>query len=923
MQIIQDSTFMIDWQAVERSGFHRASVGELLISTKLRIPSLRSKRVARPELITFLDDSVTRKLTLVNTPAGYGATTLLSDWAEQTSLSTAWLELEEQDNQPERFWVYFITSLQSLHETLGETALALLHAQDTYPIEHILTSLINDISLLPEVIVLILDNYHLISTPAIHSTMGFLLDHLPAQLHIMMASRTTPPLPLARLRGMGQLTELFANNLRFTYREIEALTNQIYNFGMSPAELQLLEERTEGWITGLQLIALSQHGHHEKNLSSLNGSHRYIVDYFSEEIFDKQSQSTQDFLLYTSMLDSFNAELSRAVSDQPDSRNMLDMLERENVFLVALDEARQKYRYHRLFGEFLRSRLHIRIPEYPTHLHLRAAEWYRTNGFAGEAVSHSLAAQDYEQAAQLAEQSAEEMWMRGQIVTLLRWLVALPDELLRTRAKLCLFHAWALFFSENQLYAAEGRVQDAERVLASANTADIAYNEAELRGMIATIRAAFAVRREEIEQGIELSNQALAMLPENRIQWRSAALLSLAISYVTAGNVVAASHALVECQTFSQMSGHHLNDVIATYNQGRLQILQGHLQQAAIFFRQVIELSDQYQLQLPMAGTAKIGLGYLLYEWNHLTTATSTLTEGIELCKALGNIEAPLRAYIILAQISRARQDAESAMGFMQMAEHLAHRANRPSFINWVEASQARLYLAQGNAEAAVRWGKRNTLDPNTLTSYIYESVYLNLSRIWIVHGKSQETEAILKLLLDEAEIKGRDKSVIEILILQALALQEQGDIETGIAILKRALALAEPGGFVRLFADEGKPMSILLRHAASRGIAPHYVSRLLAAFDDSPHTILSHHQPLIDPLSDRELEVLQLITQGLSNHQIATELFVAISTVKTHVKSIYRKLNVTGRFEAIERVRDLSLLPIEDKTATTANGKT
>ncbi len=691
------------------------------------------------------------------------------------------------------------------------------------------------------------------------------------------------------------------------------------NFGLPFDTLKELEAQTEGWITGLQLLALSLPTNTLHTIVSINGSHRHIADYFFEEVFEKQNPEMQSFLMATSIVSQFNAALCDAVTTRNNSQVLIDTLEHENTFIVPLDEMRHEYRYHRLFGDFLRTRVEAGDENVLKQLHRRAAEYYTNNGHMSGAINHALAAREYQQAAQLAEQNAEMMWMSGQITTLRDWLEALPEDLLRSRPRLCLFHAWTLFFSENELFAAQSRVQDAEHCLSAADS-PISESEAQtIGGMITTLQAAFGVRYEDTLEAIQKSQKALEELPESSMNWRSAAILSLGVAYAAAGEMDAAHQALAETGRLSRISGHHLNDVITTYNQGRTHVQQGNLQQAAVLFRQAIGLAEQYNLQLPIAGTARIGLGHLLYEWNNLTSANGSLLEGIELCKTLGNVEAPVRAYICLAHIRRAERDGDGAIEYVQRAEYLARRANQISFVEWIHAYQARLQLMQGNLEAAAHWAERSTLHLDAPTSYLQENELLNLLRIWIATDRSTETQNMLSPLLHDAETMGRGKSVIEMLILQAMAFDNLGDMESAIASLKRALTLAEPGGYVRLFADEGKPMSLLLRHAASRGISPHYVSRLLSAFDENTHSLLSTSQPLIDPLSERELEVLSLVTQGLSNHEIAKELFVAISTVKTHVKSIYRKLNVSNRFEAIERVRDLSLFGADDKANSSA----
>jgi len=947
-----------------------------LLTTKLHIPPVRPELVSRPRLIERLNEGLMRRLTLVSAPAGFGKTTLLSEWVHSCGRPVAWVSLDGDDNDLARFLAYFVAALQTLALSqacpeprrrvegiepvlseacpeqsrrvegaaegahIGEGVLSAFQTPQPPPIESVLTGLINEIAAVPEQFALVLDDYHVIGAEAIHSALTFLLDHLPPQMHLVIATRVDPPLPIPRLRGRGQLTELRVTDLRFTLDEAATFLNQVMGLELSADDVAALETRTEGWVTGLQLAALSMQGREDIPgfLAAFTGSQHYILDYLVEEVLQRQSESAQAFLLQTSILDRMTGPLCEAVtlgcqskrSGESDGQAMLDRLEHANLFIVPLDDRRHWYRYHHLFADFLRARLHQMWPEQVPGLHRRASEWYERNGQIAEAIDHALSAEDFERAVRLIEQVAEPTLMRSEIATFLRWAEALPDGVMRTRPSLCIFHAWALLLSGRPLDAVESRLQDAE------HSPKVEKDAGRISGAAATLRAFIATFRGHLPQAAELSRQALEQLPEDDLFLRSVAAWNMSLAHTVSGEMAASIQAVDQVVRLSQESGNLVIAVAALCQSAEIYIIYGQLRQARTYYQRALELAvDKQGRPLPIAGMAMIGLGEISREWNDLQAAAHYLTEGIELTRRLGEIWI-LDGYIALARVRQAQGDVDGAHDTIQKARQFAMKFDVTELDDLlVAAHQARLWVAQDDLEATMRWveeqGLKVNINPAELEEegssellqiyYLREFERITLAWALISHGRADEALALLALLLPGAEQRGWNKSVIEIQTLKALALQAQGDTPQAITALEKALSLAEPEGFVRLFVDEGAPMGELLRQAAAQGIAVDYVGKLLAALEEETKGERWTKKPLpsslapgpssalVEPLSERELEVLGLIAAGLSNREIAQKLFVALSTVKTHINNIYRKLDVSKRTQAVARAKELNLL--------------
>jgi LuxR family maltose regulon positive regulatory protein len=897
-----------------------------LLATKLHIPRPRSELVSRSHLLERLQKGAKQPLTLLSAPAGFGKTTLLAQWYAESALPVAWLSLEPEDNDPTRFLSYLIAALQTLHPQLGSLARALLEAPQYVPAERVLALLVNEIvESSTGDFALVLDDYHIITAEPIHRALLFLLDHLPSQLHLVVATRADPLLPLARLRARGQLTEIRAADLRFVASEVDTFLQEVMGLDLSPEATTTLETRTEGWVAGLQLAALALQGRADVSgfLAAFRGSHRFILDYLSEEVLSRLDAQVEAFLLRTALLERLSGPLCDAVTGQPGSQATLEGLEKANLFVVSLDDERRWYRYHHLFAEVLRSHLLETQPQLVPELHRRASTWYLEHGFVVEAVQHALAAPDFEHAARLLEEHAQAVAMAGQVHLVLGWLHALPDTLMRTRPILCIDHADLLMHTQ-QLEAAEARLQDAEHCLAPDTPPDQARI---IRGCVADIRAIIARRSGDLSRFLALAQRALELLPESEELWRASAGMNAAHSYLLSGDVTPAIEHLVRAAiALSLPSGDIFQVLLSGRLLARLQVLQGQLREAAVTYEKAGQTIPNQKV-LRVLGSASVhsfGMGDLLREWNKLDAAEDLLADGMELLKGTLSISADevMHGYIALARLKQARGAYSQALATLEAFRQLARQRHYvPQLLAQGAAVQAQIELARGNLAEAVRWAETSGLSSdNTELPYLREREYLTMVRVRIAQGREnsavpflQDALHLLDRLLEDAEAKARMSSTLEILILRALALHAQRELADALVTLRHALTLAEPEGYIRLFVDEGAPMLSLLRQAQSHGIVPDYVASLISAFGEqtkaasSPQT--SSSVALLEPLTEREREVLQLIVAGASNREIAHRLIVSLGTVKKHVSNICGKLGVQSRTQAIARARALRLL--------------
>ena len=903
-----------------------------LLKTKISVPPTRQNMVMRPRLMQRMNAAMRGTLTLVVAPAGWGKTTLLhalNAEARRSPWPLAWVSLDASDNNSLRFWTYVISALNTLHPGVGETPLALLYASSPPPIETVLVPLLNALIQLPTDTVLVLDDFHHIEAQPIHDALGYLVERLPPKLHLILASRSDPPLPLARLRAQGTLTELRAPDLRFTLEETAAFLTKVMGLPLSIEQVTALQARTEGWITGLQLAALSLQGREEVAgfIATFTGSHRYVVDYLVEEVLLQQPAAVQDFLVQTCILDRLCGPLCDAVRGQDDSQARLAHLEQSNLFLVALDEERQWYRYHHLFAEVLRSRLQQTHPALVPELHRRASHWYEQHQLFDEAVTHALAVPEVEHAARLIEEYARFTNFPSQFQVLLDWLNRLPDTFVRTQPTLCIMHAITLLLTQ-QLEKASTRVQDAERCLHEEMPAQ---QRCTLLSMIAAFRGYHARLLGNYERGVPLAQQALELMPEVEETLlirmaRQGTLVTAASAYLVDGGMTAATERLVSAAVTSARALGNLPAIMKSIsNLARLQLLQGRLRQAAVTIEQATQLVPQPAgLHMLLHGADYyLILGELLREWNQLDRAEQHLAQGLDLVRGALTSDADtiMRGYLALARLQQACGQGTRALQTLDAFAQLAHQHGFASaLLARGAAVRAQVALAQGDLAAALHWVEPSGLSTTEALSYPREQEYLTLARVHIAQGREQpmgsflpEALGLLERLLEDAEPKARMGSVIEILLLRALALQAQGKQDEALKTLGRVLALAEPEGYIRLFLDEGTPMLILLRQAYAFQITPGYVVTLLEAAGEQVrpalHRSTSRSSQLLDSLTAREREVLRLLVDGASNREIADHLVLSVNTVKKHVFNICSKLNVQGRTQAIAKVRTLNIL--------------
>lgn len=895
-----------------------------ILTTKLHIPQSRATFVNRPHLIKRLDACLYRQLTVVSAPAGFGKTTLVANWIQRLRDAEAdaksvfvWVTLDQNDNDPVRFLTYFIAGLQKIETSLGEAALDWLDSSAEPPIEAVLAEVINDVVELPRHVTFILDDFHLITEPIIHKAFTFLLDNQPSNLHLVVISRADPPWPLARLRARQELNEIRAKDLRFSVAETAVFLNDTMNLTLTLEEITALDNRTEGWIAGLQMAALSMRGKTDTAgfVKAFTGSHRFILDYLIEEVLDRQPPDIQEFLLKTSILERMNAPLCDAVLNRSDSQSVLIQLEQENLFLMALDDERRWYRYHHLFADLLYGRLRKTFPHQVADLHRQAGKWYEGNGRLNEAVRHTLLARDFDQVAQLIGKNALAMAYHGELKTLLNWLEELPTEMVQSKPQLCIAYAWALGFS--------GRLQDGESWLQKAETAlSVSFSEHKdqqnqrLTSQIAAVRAYIAGFGDDLHRIADMAREALNDLPEEDLMTRALTAAMLGISLRRAGNYEGSGKALNEAVAMSQDAGdmHLLVDVL--WERSLLEFAQGQLNKVMETCQTARRLAEDYKnlsgRRLPIMGYIYERMSVVLLEWNDLEAAERYAGEGVALCHKWGNADALVNSSFCLARVLLAKGELNDALNTMQGITHLVAGLGSWHTLT-AQAIEAQIQFEQGNVTAVARWAEAAGLSSGEELNPEYISLYITLARQLITENKPHEALDLLSRLLNIAEASGGMGIVVRVLTLQATALQKAGEHVAARADLERALSLASPEGFVRTFVVEGTPMYELLKHMAAQGSNRAYANKLLAAFPDEvkkkmPITAVSQSD-LIDPLSQRELDVLRLLNTHLSGTEIAAELFIAPSTVRSHIKNIYSKLNVHSRAEAVCRAEELNLL--------------
>ena len=911
-----------------------------LLTTKLFLPPTRPDVVRRPRLTERLNASLEHRLTLISAPAGFGKTTLLGEWIPRSPRCVTWVSLDKGDNDPMRFWSYVIASLQMLRSDLSKNTQALLDAPQPPTFETILTSLANEISAFPEAFAIVLDDYHLIEAQPIHDALAFLLEHLPRNMHVILTSRADPPLPLPRLRARREMTELRAHDLRFTLAESTAFLNEVMKVGLAEKDVAALEHRTEGWIAGLQLAALSLQGREDvpARVQAFTGDDRYILDYLIEEVFQRQPESVQNFLLQTSILNrlcgalcnatlnaesrGYGAEDSTIFDHQStihDSQTTLEHLERANLFIIPLDNTRQWYRYHHLFADLLRFRLQQSQPELIVELHRRASHWFESNGLMEEAIEHAIAAKDWDRAAGLIETVALKMLVRWQQGILQDWIKLLPDAALEKRPDLCLWCAFGLL--QNAKYdACEPYLQKAELAWQGVPPDHKLY-------ALWTVRAIIAFVRDEAAASLEAGQKAASFIRPAQPMEQAIGMMGLAFGYLINGRYREAEISYGEVIVASEKSDQHVIYFASSMWLSFTLITQGRLRQALATLQRA-EQRGSMQIPVPAILTRSLQCD-IESEWNNMEVAERRLRECLDIERQnRGDWLLIIDGLKALVRLLWQRDEKKEAVRLIDHELESAQKHREPLIIRQMHAFHAQLSLWEHDLAAAAQWAEASHLLNDARFTYGREIEFLTFVRVLLAQTRYDEAITLLNRLQRTVEADGRMRCLVEISVLQALAHKNLGQTQQAAHALERALTLAEPEGYIRTFVDEGAPMVELLRQwmrdqqkasssDASRTLQS-YVMQLLAAFPPElvPAAIQTHKTSaalpasyLVDPLSERELEVLKLIANGLSNPEIARKLFVATSTVKRHINNIYAKLNVHTRTQAVAKAKELKLL--------------
>ena len=878
-----------------------------MLATKLYIPPPRPNVVLRPRLIERLNEGLHRKLTLIAAPAGFGKTTLVSAWVAGCNRQVVWLSLDKGDSDPTRFLTYLVAALQTIAPTIGRGVLGALQAPQPPPTESILTALLNEITTIPDNFVLVLDDYHVLDAKPIDHALTFLLNHLPPQMHLVIATREDPPLPLARLRARDQLTELRVTDLRFTPSEAAEFLNQGMGLNLSAEDVTALEARTEGWIAGLQLAAISLQGQQDATsfITSFTGSHHFVLDYLVEEVLVQQPESLQTFLLRTSILDRLCGSLCEAILLNPSvsGQATLEYIEHANLFLVPLDNERRWYRYHQLFADLLRQRLQQRSvsstgdeAEDVTELHRRASVWYEDHGLEIEAFHHAANANDVARAERLIEGEGMPLQFRGAGAPVLNWLESLPRTVLDARPSLWVTYASALMMT-GQHTAVEQKLLAAETALQGTKPDD---RPTDLVGRIASMRATVAVIQHDVETIIAQSRRALEYLHPNNLRLRTATTWTLGYAYQLQGDRAAASQAYTEVIAIGKSFGDSIYTIAATINLGQLQEADNQLSLATRTYRRVLQLAgDPPQ---PIACEAYLGLARIYYQWNDLDAAQQHGQQCLQLTRQMESLDTFASYEVLLARLKLAQGDVSGAATVLDEAEEFVRQHSFVFRMPEVAAAQVLILLHQDHLAAAAHLAQTYDLP-------------ISQARVHLAQGDTSAALAVLEPLRQQAGAKGWADEQLKVMVLQAVALHMHGEKDKAVQLLCDALTLAKPGGLIRLFVDEGPPMAHLLSKVAASGMLPDYTRNLLAVLEadaqkrEKTSSLPPPAQPLIEPLSPRELEVLRLMAQGLSNQEMCEQLFLALSTVKGHNRTIFGKLQVQRRTEAVARARELGLL--------------
>ena len=884
-----------------------------LVQTKLYIPPLRPNLVPRPHLFDKLNAGLSGKLTLVSAPAGFGKSTLLSHWISQSEINFCWVTLEENDNDIIRFLAYFIAALQTIDVAVGDQLLSLFHSSQQEQVKAVLVPLINQVAQTKNRFALVLDDYHLIESQDIHQGLSFWLEHQPPTMHLVIAGRSDPPLPLAKMRARREMTEIRESDLRFSIDESDNLLNQFLGLNLSREDIKAMVNRTEGWIAGLQLASIALQGKKDMSgyIQGFTGSQEYIADYLSDEVMNHQSKQVQEFLLKTSILEHLSSQLCDAVTEQKDSQQILQQLRSSNLFLTPLDDQGQWFRYHQLFADLLHQRLLESHADEVPHLYLKASRWFEEKDLLAEAIEYALRGSYFDRAIALLESAAEETIKSSEIATFMRWIEKIPEDLVRSSVTLSIYYAWALLIRN-------GRPQVAESYLES-----IVLQDSQVISRLMAVKSMLSMYQRQYPTAVSLASQALEELPVDDILFRDLAAWNLSAALFMSGDKEGGEAILEEVAEVSRLSGNLLVAVIALCRLALARMQQGELHKPKELFQQALEIATDDQCNmLPVACEALIGLGTIHWELNELDLAHEYLLEGIELSKKWRQ-QSAIIGYVTLAHLNQSQGDVTLAGQMMEKAKSLASgTVATEADDRYVALQQAHLWLRQEDLPAARRWAHECGFDDDTYRRELQTSDNIGahlirhyelivLARILIAGKRLAEALELVDRIFPFMEKMGILEKMVEIHILKAIIYRGLVKSNRANSSLATAVSLAKPEGHIRPFLEEGSVLVQILKSVAAQGVETEFIHDILSASIESPSASFNQKKrlELVESLSDRELEVLQLLATDLTVPEIADKMYLAVSTVRSHVKNIYGKLNVHSRFEAVIKGQELGLL--------------
>jgi len=883
-----------------------------LLQTKLHIPAAREKRVARPRLLARLEQGLSRKLILVSTPAGFGKTCLLAGWLRDlpSSVRVGWLSLDERDNDPETFMQYLAAALDldEVTRMLGDVN------SSPAQVTPFLTEILNRLTADGNETLLVLDDFHFISNPAIHEAIAFLLEHAPAHFHLVLLTRVDPPLPLARLRSRDQMVELRAEDLRFSLPEATDFLNQVMGLDIPDDGITNLEQRTEGWIAGLQMAALSIQGREDVDgfINAFTGSHRFILDYLTEEVLNRQPEAVRAFLLQTSILDRFHAPLCQAISEYEDAQAMLNCLEDANLFLVPLDDERRWYRYHHLFADLLQAALRQQDPHLPDDLRRRAAHWCGENDLLEDAIEYALAARDYTFAADQIEKVVRAMLIFDNRDTLRNWIDRLPPELVEEHPWLGAARALTLTAS-GQLDPARQLLSRAREKLAGGRLPT--KERAQLEGLIAGLDAWIAEKENNLDATLALAKQAMEKLPVNSPIFLFAAILAGDVLFLR-GDLVQAEQARQQVLQAARQSGRLTYQILMLLGLGHISYWRGQLERASDFYLSVAGLVRESHIYSHYLASAKFAQAGVFLSRDQLddTAALAQEAQDILLSSSVGHSRIT-PALMMIARVHLAKGELGQAQALLAQAEATMQGIQQyPNVMAEWDDFRVRLWLAQGDLEHCQRWAESIRGDLTDLTGYCSQLQALAVTRILLAQARSSQAPSLneaLTLLEDLSavtESQGQHRRLIEVLVLQAVGLLVEHKLDQAGQSIQKALGLAAPEKILRPFLDEKESLQKILPSLKNKLTEQDpFMDDLFAALSLIPQP-RNAIPGLVEPLTERERDVLRLMAAGLSNPEIGQELYLSLNTIKTHIRGIYGKLGVNNRTQAANRARELGL---------------